>query len=363
MSYERPNIARMQGYTPGEQLDGDDIIKLNTNENPYAASAAVAKALQETSVAALRRYPPASAQAFRAAAATLHGVNAENLIATNGGDELLRLVLTTFVDAGETIVTTKPGYSLYPVLADIQDCKLQELPLQDDWSMPEDFIAKLNQSAAKLCILVNPHAPTGTLLPVSYLKEVADNFNGILLIDEAYVDFVDPTLEYNAIPLATGQPNVLLLRTLSKGYSLAGLRFGYGIGHADLINPMQYKTRDSYNTDLLAQRLATAAIQSATDAQQTWEKVREQREQLSTELSNLGFTITPSQTNFLLCQVPTDQDAKQIYLALKERKILVRYFDQDRLRDKLRISIGTKEENQALLNALQESVTSSSGSN
>ena len=356
MSFERPNIARMQGYTPGEQLDGDDIIKLNTNENPYPPSTAVARALQETSVESLRRYPPASAQTFREAAAQRHRVSPDNLIATNGGDELLRLVLTTYVDAGDTVVSTQPSYSLYPVLANIQGCSYQEIPLLDNWHMPGDFIDRLNQSAAKLCILVNPHAPTGGLLAVEYLEQLARNFNGILLIDEAYVDFVDPELEYNAIPLAIQLPNVLLLRTLSKGYSLAGLRFGYGIAHCDLISPMQYKTRDSYNTDLLSQRLATAAIESAAQARLSWDKVREQRRQLSKSLGELGFTLSPSQTNFLLCQVPEHQTAKNIYLALKDRKILVRYFDQERLRDKLRISIGSESENRALIAALSEIV-------
>jgi len=354
MSFERDNIARMQGYTPGEQLDGDNIIKLNTNENPYPPSPAVAQALQDTAVASLRRYPPATALRFRQAAAALHGIDADNIIATNGGDELLRLVLTTFVEAGDTIVTTQPSYSLYPVLAEIQNCKLRELPLADDWSMPEDFIDKLNQSKAKLCILVNPHAPTGTLLSISYLETIADKFDGILLVDEAYVDFVDPDQHYNSVPLAVGHPNVLLLRTLSKGYSLAGLRFGYGIGNQSLIDPMQYKTRDSYNTDLLAQRLATAAVESIEHASDTWAKVRSSRKQLAAALSDLGFVVYPSQTNFLLCRVPEGKQAEQLYLDLKARKILVRYFNQERLQDKLRISIGSEAENRSLLAALEE---------
>ena len=354
MTFERDNIARMQAYTPGEQLVGDDIVKLNTNENPYPPSPAVAQALQDTAIAALRRYPPATALPFRQAAAALHGIDADNIIATNGGDELLRLVLTTFVEAGESIVTTQPSYSLYPVLADIQNCQLHEIALADDWSMPGDFIDQLQKTGSKLCILVNPHAPTGTLLPVETLEQIANSFDGILMIDEAYVDFVDPDQHYNAISLAVKSTNVLLLRTLSKGYSLAGLRFGYGVGNKCLIEPMLYKTRDSYNTDLLAQRLATAAIESADYAGDTWAKVRSSRQQLAEDLGRLGFIVSPSQTNFLLCQVPADQQAEQLYLELKSRKILVRYFDQDRLQDKLRISIGSEAENRSLLSALEE---------
>ncbi|MCG8414058.1 MAG: histidinol-phosphate transaminase [Pseudomonadales bacterium] len=353
MSFERSNIARMAGYTPGEQLTGDDVIKLNTNENPYPPSPAVAAALQATDVAALRRYPPPTATAFREAAANLHEVLPQNLIPTNGGDELLRLVLTTFVDAGETVVTTQPSYSLYPVLADIQDCRLLEVPLLDDWSLPTGFVEQLNASGSKLCILVNPHAPTGQLLSVDQLTAIADGFDGILLVDEAYVDFIDPQLAYNSVPMAVERNNVLLLRTLSKGYSLAGLRFGYGIGCPELIEPMLAKTRDSYNTDLIAQRLATAAIESVDYAEESWSRVRQQREQLTAALQALGFSVTPSQTNFLLCQVPDQQTAPGLYDALKEQNILVRYFDQDRLRDKLRISIGSEEENTALLHALR----------
>lgn len=354
MSFERENIARMQGYTPGEQLDGEDIVKLNTNENPYPPSPAVAQALQDTAVASLRRYPPATAPGFRQTAAALHGVEAENIVATNGGDELLRLVLTTFVEAGDTIVTTQPSYSLYPVLADIQNCSLQEIPLAEDWGMPEDFSESLQKAAAKLCILVNPHAPTGALLTVEYLETLAENFAGILLVDEAYVDFIDPDQHYNSVPMAVNRSNVLLLRTLSKGYSLAGLRFGYGIGNQSLIDPMQYKTRDSYNTDLLAQRLATAALESADYAGDTWAKVRSSRRQLTDRLTALGFVVSPSQTNFLLCQIPAGHQAEDLYLQLKARKILVRYFDQERLRDKLRISIGSEAENRALQSALEE---------
>jgi hypothetical protein len=311
MSYERPNIARMQGYTPGEQLDGDDIIKLNTNENPYPASAAVAKALQETSVAALRRYPPASAQSFRAAAATLHGVNAENLIATNGGDELLRLVLTTFVDTGETIVTTKPSYSLYPVLADIQNCKLQELPLQDDWSMPADFIAKLNQSAAKLCILVNPHAPTGTLLPVSYLKQIANSFNGILLVDEAYADFVDPILNYNAIPLAieTAQRAAAKnpVQRLLPGRPPLRLRhrpYRPDQPHA-IQNPRQLQHRPARPTPGNRRNRVRSRCKNNLGEGPRTERTAKPR------IKQTGIHCFSSQSNFLLCQAPASDDAKK----------------------------------------------------
>ena len=352
MTFQRPNIESMQGYTPGEQLQGDNVIKLNTNENPYPPAPEVAAALAAIDVSELRRYPPPLAGAFREIAAKLHGLGIDSIIPTNGGDELLRLILTTYVDPSDTVLVAKPSYSLYPVLTDIQGCKLTEAPLLPDWSLSETFYEQL--PAAKLCILVNPHAPSGSLMPVATLHKIATSFNGILLVDEAYVDFIDPEQNYDSMPLVRELDNVLILRTLSKGYSLAGLRFGYGLGAPSIIEPMLYKTRDSYNTDLVAQRLACAALAAQEYARGTWQRVRASRSKLTEQLTGLGFTCTPSQSNFLLCQVPAGQDANGLYQSLKKRNILVRYFDQDTLRDKLRISIGSEAENEALVNALQD---------
>jgi len=354
MSFERKNIEKMQGYAPGEQTGAADTIKLNTNENPYPPSPKVAKALKSVDVATLRRYPSPMADSFREAASRLHNIRAEQIIPTNGGDELLRLVLTTYVEQQDTIVVCKPSYSLYPVLAEIQGCRLEEISLNDDWCMPEDFLQQLNKSAAKLLILVNPNAPTGALLPTDYLAKIAKNFSGLLLIDEAYVDFVDPELNYDSISLINSHDNILILRTLSKAYSLAGLRFGYGIGAKSLIDPMMFKTRDSYNTDHIAQILATAALDSFEYAQENCERIRQSREQLRADLREIGLSSPTSQSNFILCQVPESIGAENLYRQLKQRNILLRYFDQDRLRDKLRISIGTDAENAALVAAIKD---------
>jgi len=357
MPFQRTNIATMAGYVPGEQVNSADVIKLNTNENPYPPSPAVAAALNGIDSAFLRRYPSPTAESFREAAARCHGIGADNIVPTNGGDELLRLVLTTFAAPGETVVVTRPTYSLYRVLAEIQANPLHEIALEDTWDLPENFVQQLSDAGAKMCILVNPHAPTGKLLPVATLTEIAANFDGLLLVDEAYVDFVDPAREHDAVPLAVERDNVLLLRTLSKGYSLAGLRFGYGIGSAELIHPILYKTRDSYNTDYIAQQLAAAAIQSRDYAENTWEKVRQAREALANALTQLGFCVTPSQANFLLATLPAGHSAEQLYQQLKSENILVRFFNQERLQDKLRISVGTPAENATLLAALTRKFT------
>ncbi len=362
MSYERPAIQKIEGYVPGEQLRGDDIIKLNTNENPYPAAPAVAAALRQFSIADLRRYPPPLADDFRRCAAQLHGVSVDNIIPTNGGDELLRLVLTTYVDPGDTVLVTDPTYSLYSVLADLQGARLEQVPLQEDWSMPPDFSQRLAASHSKLCMLVNPHAPTGRLLDADYLARLATAYRGILLLDEAYVDFVDPALAHDTVTLLKRHENLLLLRTLSKGYSLAGLRFGYGIAAAELIQPMLYKTRDSYNTDTIAQRLAVAALESVDYARQTWARIRQQRESLTAALNARGLITVPSQSNFVLTQIPGENGAEQLYQALKGRGILLRHFPQGRLLDKLRITVGTEAENEALLNAIDsERARSDSG--
>ena len=354
MSWERENIAAMEGYISGEQPEGPSILKLNTNENPYPPAPAIGEMLRRFPSEVLRQYPPPNADEFRKVVATLHGVERDNIIATRGGDELLRLMITTFVDPGEMIGTTQPTYSLYPVLAEIQNCPITQIPLGSDWKPPVAFSDQLNQLRTKLTFLVNPHAPSGVLISIEQVEQIARGLDGILLLDEAYVDFANSS--YNAIPLVEQLDNLVILRTLSKGYSLAGLRLGYGIGSKHLIRPMIEKTRDSYNLDWISQKIAKVALEEQDYANQTWLRVKQEREALNTKLDKLGFLIPASQTNFLLATVPETQTAKAIYLALKQRNILVRFFDQEGLSDKLRITIGTKEENEKLITELSDIV-------
>ena len=342
----------MRGYSSGEQPADPDIIKLNTNENPYPAGPAVASALASLQVESLRRYPPPTALPLRTALAALHAVTPDNLVVTNGGDELLRLLLATFVAQEETIATAAPSYSLYEVLAAAHGCRMRDYPLKADWSLPADLASRLNADKIKLCFIVNPHAPSGTLTAVSALQTLAREFRGVLVIDEAYVDFVDPSLAHNALPLIAKYDNVLILRTFSKGYSLAGLRMAYGIAAKTLIDPMQYKTKDSYNTDYIAQALALAAISDQHYAASTWSRVREQRELLRSSLAMLGFATPASQSNFLLATVPPTASAQALYEGLKAAGVLVRYFKLPALDDKLRITVGTPADNQRLLREL-----------
>jgi histidinol-phosphate aminotransferase len=264
--------------------------------------------------------------------------------------------LTTFLDPGKPLGVLTPSYGLYSVLAAIHGSPLAGVPLGDDWSVPDDTAERWNAAGAPLAIVTNPHAPSGTLASAAQLHELALTFRGVLLVDEAYVDFVDPAIGHETSTMVAACPNVLLLRTLSKGYSLAGLRLAYGLGAADLVAPMLSKTKDSYNVDAIAQAIGTAALDDAGYAAASWEAVRNERRALDLTLTALGLRSAPSQANFLLATVPAGarwHSAENLYRSLMARRIFVRWFDEEGLRDKLRISIGTPEENRQLLDALR----------
>jgi histidinol-phosphate aminotransferase len=355
MTYERAHLKAMQGYVPGQQPD-TGAIKLNTNENPYPPGPAVARALSSFPLDMLRRYPDPLAGAFCASVARLHRLAPANVIATNGGDELIRLALTTFLDPGKPIGLLTPSYGLYSVLATIHGSPLAGVPLGDDWSVPDDTAERWNAAGAPLAIMTNPHAPSGTLASAAELHELALTFRGVLLVDEAYVDFVDPEIGYETSSMVAAHPNVLLLRTLSKGYSLAGLRLAYGLGAAELVAPMVSKTKDSYNVDAIAQAVGTAALEDIPTAARSWAAVRHERRALDLALTAIGFPCAPSQANFLLATVPAGapwHSAENVYRSLMARGIFVRWFDEEGLREKLRISIGTPAENRQLMEAVR----------
>ena len=358
MSYERDNIRRMRGYTWGEQPTDSRTIKLNTNENPYPPSPRVQQALSAFPADSLRTYPKPTADPLRDTLAELHGLERGNVLLTHGGDEALRLAVTTFVDPGACFGMSDPSYSLYPVLAEVQDARIVTVALTEDWALPDDLAAQLNAAGVRLTCLVNPHAPSGRLTPAERLLELAVALDGVLLVDEAYADFVDPGHGYDLAARVATLPNLLVLRTFSKGYSLAGLRLGYLLGAPELIDPMLGKTRDSYNVDAISQALGAAAISDREYAEDTWRRVREARRALQHGLSQAGIRSWPSESNFVLARIPDGarMDAAALYARLKERGILVRYFTFPRLTDCLRISVGTPEQNQRLIDAIGEAL-------
>ncbi len=345
MGYFRENIEKLKGYEPGFQPKATDVIKLNTNENPYPPSPSVMKALKDISDEKLRRYPDPFGNEFRQAAAEVHGLSPENIMCCNGGDDLLTMAFRAFCDENRPVAYPVPTYSLYPVLAKLQNCPAVEVPFDDEFNLP----VKLTKTNAALTIICNPNAPSGSFISVGELASLADELSsGVLLIDEAYVDFA----EENCAGLVKDFDNVVILRSMSKGYSLAGIRFGYAIARPDLIEGLM-KVKDSYNVDAVAIAVATEAIKDQKYFRETTEKVKKSRNLLIEQLRALKFKVLPSSANFVLAK-SRNRDAGNIFDKLLQRNIYIRYFNLPGLDDKLRITVGTDEQNDKLILALKE---------
>lgn len=343
----RSTVARMSGYTPGEQpRPGDRVIKLNTNENPYPPAPKVFEAIRAIGADALRRYPSPLADDFRRVAARVHGVAPDQVLAGNGSDDILQIALRCYCAPGDVLASPDPTYSLYPVLAELADVRFVTVPWETGWSLPTEALLA---TGARALFFANPNAPSGTWVDPAVVGALAARTGALVLVDEAYVDFAAGS----CLPLLSRHENVLITRTLSKGYGLAGLRFGYALGHAALIEQMA-KVKDSYNCDAIAIAAASAALDDQAYAREQWNRVRSERDRVSAGLVRLGYDVIPSQANFVLATAPGRAYAKPIYERLKARGILIRFFDRPGLADKLRITIGTPEENDALLAALAE---------
>ncbi|MBD2092481.1 histidinol-phosphate transaminase [Microcoleus sp. FACHB-1515] len=343
-SFFRPNIDTMAGYTPGEQpKPGTPIIKLNTNENPYPPAPGAIAVLRNLDSEWLRRYPDPYANEFRQAVSEAIGVPRDWVIVGNGSDELLNVLMRACVEGDRKVAYPMPTYVLYRTLSEMQPAKVIEIPYSADFRLPT--AALLQENAALTCI-ATPNSPSGHAVPLAELRQLAAGLTGVLAIDEAYVDFADET----ALPLVEEFEHVIIIRTLSKGYSLAGLRLGFGIAQPKLLAGL-FKVKDSYNIDAIACHVGAAAMRDQAYKNACAQKVKEARSQLLIDLKNLSFRVWNSQANFLLAQ-PPQNNAEALYLALKERGILVRYFKQPGLDDKLRITIGTEEQNRLLVEAL-----------
>jgi histidinol-phosphate aminotransferase len=343
-SYFRPAVEAMQGYVPGEQpKPGTPIIKLNTNENPYPPSPAAMEVLKNLTGESLRRYPTPFADEFRQAISDVLTVPMDWIIVGNGSDEILNVIVRSCAEQQRRVVYPVPTYVLYHTLAEMQPADVVEVPYGEGDRLPIEELVAANGAVT---FIASPNSPSGHVVSNTDLRQLAAQLSGVLVVDEAYVDFANET----ALSLVQEFDNVMISRTLSKGYSLAGLRLGFGIAQPSLLSGL-FKVKDSYNIDAIACAVGAAAMRDQAYKNECAEKVKKSRAKLAIDLKQLGFQVPDSQTNFLFAKTPND-NAQAIYLALKERGILVRYFNQPGLDDKLRITVGTEEQNQALIEAL-----------
>ena len=368
----RPLVRELHPYVYGEQPKIKGLIKLNTNENPYPPSPKVLAAVKAAADGRLRLYPNPTAQALREKLAKLHRCHADNLIVGNGSDELLALATRAFVEPVGTRYTRPesktvsgqhssyhrnvvqyftPSYSLYPVLADIHGARKNPVPLKPDFSLPS--LAELKRGGvwrfdAALTYVTTPNAPSGRGYKTSELEKLCAALKGVVILDEAYVDFA----EENAMRLALKYPHVIVARTFSKAYSLCFQRVGYFVGHPELIAAL-HKIRDSYNVNGLGQIAAEAALGDLPYYRANFKKIIAAREWLARELTKLGFRVFPSRTNFILARPPRFA-AHEWQHQLRERKILVRWFSFPEVKNYLRITIGTPAEVEALARATRK---------
>ena len=343
-SFFRPNVDAMTGYVPGEQpKPGSKIIKLNSNENPYPPSPTVGEVLQSFNWERLRRYSDPFANEFRNATSKVLGVPHDWIIVGNGSDEVLNLVIRACADPGGKVVYPIPTYVLYRTLAYMQPAEVIEIPYPEDYRLP---IEEIIRADGAITFIATPNSPSGHVVPLEDLRSLAKRLSGVLVVDEAYVDFTSE----DALSLVKEFENVISIRTLSKGYSLAGIRLGFGIANPKLLAGL-YKVKDSYNIDAIACAIGAAAMEDQAYKSACIKRIKTSREKLAVKLKQLDFRVWDSQTNFLLVQPPQD-NAEDIYLRLKAEGILIRYFKQSGLENKLRITVGTDEQNQELVEAL-----------
>ncbi len=340
--YFLPHIDRMAGYAPGEQPRDGGFVKLNTNENPYPPSPRVAEAIAGALDGRLRRYPDPVGTAFREVAARLHGVEPGMILAGNGSDDLLTILTRAFAGPGDVVAYPSPSYILYRTLAEIQGARPLEIPFEPDWTLDPDRFAR---ARPRLAFIANPNSPSGTALTPGQLAAIAERLDAPLVVDEAYVDFA----EADAVALVADHPNVIVLRTLSKGYSLAGLRIGYLVARPEVVAGL-VKVKDSYNCDTLSLVGGAAALADQAYLWKSRGRIIATRTRLVAALREFGYLVPETQANFAWCA--GGPPAAATYEALKERKILVRLMRYPGHSDGLRVTVGTDDEVDRFLGAL-----------
>ncbi len=345
----RKSIYSLDAYTPGEQPAIKNIIKLNTNENPYPPSPLVVEAISKVSVSDLRLYPDPVCTEARRIAAILHGCSPDNIFFGNGSDEVLRLAIDVFVEHGGLAGGFVPGYSLYPVLAAIHESRWRAWPLPQPGTLGAcaDEICK-ERECPSLFVIINPNAPTSTAFSRAEIGEFASKYPGVVLVDEAYSDFSDSG---SMADMALTHPNIFVCRTLSKSYSLAGMRVGYLVGSAEIVSAF-YKVKDSYNMDRFSQAAACAALTDQNWMRANCRRIRSTRGRIALELISRGWNVPESQTNFLWAEPPSGVRAEFVMGELRKSGIIVRHFPEALTRSRLRITVGTDSQMDEFLSVL-----------
>jgi len=346
--FARDNVTRLDPYIPGFQPNPEDhVLKLNANENAYPPSPRVLDALRSHITGDLRLYPNAKSISLRQKVAEVYGVNENQVFCANGSDEIISIIFRTFVPDGETVQFTYPTYTYYKTQADIYDVPYRYLETGDDFLVDMDAYL---ENPTHLSFVSNPNSPTGTLLPLARIEECLQKYHGLLVVDEAYIDFGGA--QESAIPLINKYPNLLVLRTFSKSFALCGIRVGYAFGQPHLIETLD-KTKDSYNIAYLNQVAAIAALDDYDYMLANARKIADDRKWFAGELAKMDFILLPSVGNYVFAKHP-GMDAESIYQQLLERKILVRFFKQRRVSEYIRISIGTHDEMERVVSAIKE---------
>lgn len=347
--YFRRSVNAMDGYAPGEQPSDPEIIKLNTNENPFPPSPYVERLLRSFHPEKLRLYPDPLGNELRDLIAETFCLKRENVILGNGSDDILTIAVRSFVDPGDSVACVEPSYSLYPVLAEIQGASCVRVPLDSGtFDLPDTLAGDI--AGSEIIFIPRPNAPTGNSFAMDKMRRLCSEFDGIVLIDEAYADFA----EDNCIGLINEFPNVIISRTLSKSYSLAGIRLGFALANPEIIDGMM-KVKDSYNVNFITQELALAAMSDRIYFRKNIELVRKARAELAAKLQEFSFSIVPSQANFLFASPPGGK-GREYFDFLRSRKILVRYFPGPVTGDYVRITVGAESEMMKLVRVTRDFV-------
>jgi histidinol-phosphate aminotransferase len=352
LGYVRGCVRETPGYVPGLQpKPGERLVKLNTNENPYPPSPKVLDAVKHAADGMLRLYPSPRGDALREEAADLYGLSPAQVLCGNGSDEILALIMRTFVSEGDTIAFFRPSYSLYPVLAALARARTVTAALPRDAFVRGIDGLPVPSPRAKVFFLSTPNSPYGFAFPTAWIKRLLSSFPGIVVADEAYVDFAPES----SLPLLAENPRLIIARTLSKTFSLAGMRVGFAFAHERLIEQLM-KVKDSYNLSRLAQEAGRAALADRTYLAETRDMIKATRKTFSGRLAGLGFTVVPSDANFVFAVPPAGVTARSLYQRLLSRGFLVRHFEVEEISDGLRISIGTESDMEALSKEIEEAV-------